>query len=344
MKKIGYTGPMNGAMTAVLGLLAVAALSGCDMLTNMVGVHPNTPTPGQAFEGMQCSAVRPQTEPDLMGWDPGSRANLNSLSNQGVVAVRYAANGCDVQLEVISNCIGRGKYAYETYAATQTKFARNQQELYAQLPLGAANLAGRLQGNRSLRTDYMLVGMRTLKAGSGFNRALLRGPDCARATHIVTRVYVGGFAMAAGETQSLSAAATVFGSGVGGYAGGLSEVVFNEGIAGACAAAQNEGRESPLCVVPLRLGLMKLDEVGVRCPPGTIWSGNECKGTVNTSCAPGLHFVEGTGCVPDLVVPPPPPPNDPQACKDARSLAAHGDTSMAYHLAVNQCQKLGGRP
>jgi hypothetical protein len=52
---------------------------------------------GDAFGGMQCSSVRPPTEPDLMGWDSGSRANLKSLHEQGVVAVRYRAEGCNVE-------------------------------------------------------------------------------------------------------------------------------------------------------------------------------------------------------------------------------------------------------
>ncbi len=41
-----------------------------------------------------------------MAWDPGSRSNLNRLRRQGVVAVRYAAIGWNVELELLSNCIG----------------------------------------------------------------------------------------------------------------------------------------------------------------------------------------------------------------------------------------------
>jgi hypothetical protein len=69
---------------------------------------PEATSTGDAFPGVKCSAVRPQTEPDLMGWDSGSRANLNSLRRQGIIAVRYDAKGCNVELEVLSNCIGKG--------------------------------------------------------------------------------------------------------------------------------------------------------------------------------------------------------------------------------------------
>ena len=58
--------------------------------------------PKDAFEGIQCSAIRPPTEPDLMGWDPGSRLNLSRLQHSGVVGVRYKAEGCNVELEVLN--------------------------------------------------------------------------------------------------------------------------------------------------------------------------------------------------------------------------------------------------
>jgi len=49
-----------------------------------------------AFKGegdAACAAIRPQTEPDLMGWDADSRLNLKALQEQGVVGVRYKAVG-----------------------------------------------------------------------------------------------------------------------------------------------------------------------------------------------------------------------------------------------------------
>ena len=223
-------------------------------------------TTGKAFEGIQCSAVRPQTEPDLMAWDPGSRANMKTLSDQGVVAVRYEANGCDVRLEVLSNCIGEGKYDYRPYSATATKMARTQQELYTELPLGAASLSGHLKGGKALRTDYILVGIRTLKAGAAYPRSLLRG-DCGAATHIVSRMYVGGFAMVAGETQALSGGATIFGLSAGGSSGSVVETVQKEGNAQACERAQTEEKETSACGVPLRLGLLRLDQVQPVQPP-----------------------------------------------------------------------------
>ena len=92
---------MSGARVAPCAAFAalVSSLFACAPPANVAGETLKSPTTtGEAFEGVQCSAVRPQTEPDLMAWDPGSRSNLNRLRAAGVVAVRYQAVGCNVKL------------------------------------------------------------------------------------------------------------------------------------------------------------------------------------------------------------------------------------------------------
>ena len=167
-------------------------------------------------------------------------------------------SGCDLRLEVLPNCMGRGSYSHEPYTANDTKIMRNSQELFASLPLRAANLKGELQKGRALRTDFMLAGMYTLPPGSAYPRTMLSGKDCDRATHVVARIYVGGFAMASGETQSMEAAATVFGVGAGGSSEESMQRITNEGIADACNQTQKTGEPSQQCDVPLRVGLFEL--------------------------------------------------------------------------------------
>ncbi len=226
------------------------------------GGTTQTPTSNkEAFgdlAGVQCSAVRPQTEPDLMAWDPGSRMNLNNLRHQGVVAVRYQATGCNVELELIPDCVGKSQYQYAPYASNDRKLVSSKQELFAELPLGAARLAGRLDGEHSLRADYMLVGMAAIPATSVVQVSDLEGPGCGRATHVISRVYLGGFGMASGNRQVLTAQSTVFGAGLGGNSDESVARVANEGNPDACAAAQQSGQERQLCAVPLRVGLLAL--------------------------------------------------------------------------------------
>jgi flagellar motor protein MotB len=261
-----------------------------------------------------------------MAWDPGSRANLSRLRRRGVVAVRYHAVGCNVELELLSNCIGTSvKYEFSPYSANEHKVAHNASELFAALPLGAASLSGKVQGNRALRTDYMLAGQYAVPPEATFKRSELRGVDCAKATHVVSTVYVGAFAMAAGERRTMDGSATVFGIGsVGGGSHADVEILGDEGSATACKSSQDDGKENERCGVPLRVGLVALDAPAepvcptgstlqgdkcvrtnvvthVDCPAGTKWDGAKCAASVDTGCAAGMHFESARGCVGNVV-------------------------------------------
>lgn len=210
-----------------------------------------------------------------MAWDSGSRANLKALHEQGVVAVRYRAEGCNVELEVL-DCVGEGQYELSPYSASETKIARTAQELYAELPIGAARLGGRVGGGRALRTDYMLVGVLRIPVMKSFPAEKLKG-SCARATHVVGKIYVGGFAMASGQSERLGTAATFFGAGVEGSSDRSAERLAKEGNASACEKAQQEGTLETGCSVPLRVGLVPITgRAEGSCAAGTRWDGNSC--------------------------------------------------------------------
>jgi hypothetical protein len=317
------------ATARVLRALAIVGLAACAPPVNIAGDTLQGPRTGDAFEGVQCSAVRPQTEPDLMAWDPGSRANLNRLRGAGVVAVRYEAKGCNVELELLSNCIGvANKYQFSPYSANEHKVAHNASELFAQLPIGAAALGADVKGGRALRTDYMLAGQYSLPPDATFRASDLRGLDCRRATHVISAIYVGAFVMGAGESRELDTKATLFGAGMHSDNNASVDVLNTEGDADACFAAQKDGKESFGCAVPLRIGLAVLDAsvaavcpegstvqgnkcvrtnlvTQVECPAGTSWNGTGCAGKVDTTCASGMHFQAERGCVVDSMTPPP---------------------------------------
>jgi len=149
-----------------------------------------------------------------MGWDSGSRLNLKSNQEQGVVAARCKAEGCNVELEVL-NCIGEGTYAFSPYSATETNTAKSARGLYADLPIGAACLGSKVGGDRALWTDYMLTGVYRMSSFEAFLVSKLRGSRCDAATHVVSKMYVDGFGMVAGVTETLEASASVFGAGAG---------------------------------------------------------------------------------------------------------------------------------
>lgn len=222
-----------------------------------------------------------------MGWKASQRASLSALRRQGVVAVRYEKNGCDVELEVLPDCIGDGDYVFSPYVANESKLARDRAELRAKLPLGAAELGGHLAEGWSLRTDYRLAGMLSLPPGKRYAHDALRGLDCDRATHVVARIYLGGFALAVGESRTIAAAATLFGAGVSGEHLAQTERLASEGDADGCKEAQREGVESPRCDVPLRLGLL---------PLGTPIDGQAAAPDPATGLAP-LATADEHGCI-----------------------------------------------
>ena len=217
------------------------------------------PTTVKEAFGVKCDAVQAQTAPDLMAWDSAARANLSRLRDKGIVAVRYEKRGCEVTLELLPSCKGSGSYKYTPYNASESKVASNENELVSALPLGASSLSARVKKGQTLRTDYTMVGTDSLAADRRVSRASLRGPDCPRATHVVSTVYLGGFALAAGTKAELGGSVKVFGVGAEGESKAAGERLVSEGSAEACAEAQKTGKETKLCAVPLRVGLLALD-------------------------------------------------------------------------------------
>jgi len=237
-------------------VVPVAAFPACGGPAAAVAGEPTTVK--EAF-GVKCDAAQAQSAPDLMAWDSAARANLSRLRDKGIVAVRYEKHGCDVTLELLPSCKGSGSYRYSPYNASESKVASTENELFAALPLGASSFSARVKKGQTLRTDYTMVGTDALAADKHVSRASLRGPDCPRATHVVSTVYLGGFALAAGTKAELGGSAKVFGLGASGSSQAAGERLVTEGSAEACAEAQKSGKEAKLCAVPLRVGLLPLD-------------------------------------------------------------------------------------
>jgi outer membrane protein OmpA-like peptidoglycan-associated protein len=241
-----------------LGALGLVLLAACS--PPQIAGKPLAPTTTQdAFKGTSCSAVRPQTEPDLMAWDPQSRGLLSVLHRREVVVVRYAANGCNVELELLSNCHAKGAYEFAPYASRSFKLAHNENELFAQLPIGALDIAANLSGDRAIRTDFMFVGIDSLPDDATFRSTDLAGIDCPRATHVVNRVYLGGFAMAAGESRTLDATSTFLGTQAGAKSAASIRQLDSEGNVEDCETAQRDGKPNGGCQTPLRIGLLPIE-------------------------------------------------------------------------------------
>jgi len=249
-----------------------------------------------AAAGVNCASVAAPTEPELMAWEPQSRTMLDRLRRQGVVAVRYEANGCDVSLELLPQCIGpRNRYVYSPLKASASHVAHDVTELFSQLPLGASNVSGLLKDNHALRTDFMVVGSVALPQGSTITEYDLVGPECKKATHVISALYVGGFAMAA--TKNNRSSASLFGIAI---APG-TEGITREGYAAICERAANEKIELEGCSVPLRVSLLSLDGKSPpsRCTAGFFFDGTRCVAGTQpkpTSASAECHSTAETTC------------------------------------------------
>jgi hypothetical protein len=87
----------------------------------------------------------------------------------------------------------------------------------------------------------VLVGARAIRGHENFGRNDLVGSDCARATHVISRIDQGGFVMM-----------------VSGGGDAKPELIDRGGDADACDRARAERREDPQCAVPLRVGLLPI--------------------------------------------------------------------------------------
>ncbi len=259
----------------------VALIGGAALGIFACSKNPLAPRAGHeanAVHGVDCSAVKAPLEPDLALWEPASRAQLDKLRRQGVVAVRYETHGCEVSLELLPQCVGpKNRYVYSPYSATDTKIARDASELFAKLPLGAANASSLLRDHRVLRMDAKLVGTVGLPAGSTITEYDLVGPECKRATHVISAVYVGGFAMAAADARQVGSTNL--------FAAPPIDGMTREGQAQICERADAEGIELPGCSVPLRVALAPIGGAAPQaavprkepaCSAGEVFDGRRC--------------------------------------------------------------------
>ena len=221
--------------------------------------EPKPPTAGEQATAVKCAATGPVMELPTVALDPGSRRELAAELEAGVVAVRFRAEGCKMELELLPHCVGTPKYEYQPFwsAKTNTEIVHDAQELAFKLPLGAEKLGGMLGGDRVLRTDSLVVGVAAVPDGA---QVRFVGPDCERATHAVRKFYLGGFAMVRGASRLLEGGTSVFRTGDASQTNEV-ERVAQEGDPAECEQAAKQGTRRQQCAVPVRIRIVPLKRV-----------------------------------------------------------------------------------
>jgi len=316
--------PARTPYSAVAALVSLGAL-----VTLAVACGPGNVASGLAKppefapkDQTKCGVTKSQAEPLIVEWPSASRAQLESKARKGGVVVHYI--GCEMR--VLKQCSAPGKYEYSATTRKKDRIVmRDADELYANIPVGAAKLEATLAKSGQLSVDMVIVG-RYEAERPRLRMDELEG-ECGEATHVVSALTVGAFAFASGADAEVPASGSVLGAGGGGKSASKRDVIAEDGDPKGCDGATPSDKAPPAqCGALLRLEVTPLGEAKkltascpagtewdgtqcmgkkvvtkVDCPGGTTWDGAKCTGIASTECAGGMHFEAGRGCVGNVV-------------------------------------------
>jgi hypothetical protein len=241
----------RGAPSAAY-LVAVSLVAGCVRAPESAPPDP----PSIAAAGLpQCTIVPSQLRPLIVEWTGADRGSLELRLKSGPVVVRY--EGCS--LELLPECTPAGTYTYAGFTRKRDHVAiLSSDDLFTQLPVGAARLEGTLARAGALQIDMTLVGQ---------YRSDLRDPRtdqltgrCDGATHMISAAQVGAFALYTSATRELAATGA---QSVDGH-----EVLTADGVPAACEAASAADLVPPDgCAALLRIELTPIRAGTVEPPP-----------------------------------------------------------------------------
>ncbi len=231
-------------------LLVVGALVGCRPDGGGPGPRP-LPFPDREAK---CGVAKSQSEPLIVEWPSASRAKLEALSKRGVVVVSY--QGCEMR--VLGHCRAPGQYAFTgTTRKRDVVSIHDADELYANIPTGAARLEGKLQSSGELNVTMTIVGR--YEASEPFVDANALVGDCAGATHVVSGLMAGAFKFFAGAGTEAGGGVDVMGAGAGAKTSSQSELLNEDGDEEACEKSTSADKAPPEgCGAILRVEVVPL--------------------------------------------------------------------------------------
>lgn len=248
----------NGTAATALGvsLLLAPACSGAPAASAV------TPTIEGAGDESTCKIAKDPLSPFIVEWPGTNKLELDLASQRGVVIVSFV--GC--VMKVLANCQSGGGYELRMATPVRDRVSiNNENDLYANFPLGVAGLRGDLRSSGKLDLTYVAVG----------ERAATRPPqglsgDCRGATHFVRTITVGAYLLEADGTARVGAGVDGPGAGVGARAGHREESRRLRG-AGDVDSCERLVETQARCTVPLKLGLapLSVDDSRRSTPPAT---------------------------------------------------------------------------
>jgi len=248
---------IHGPPAPVVALLVIAVGAGAAC------AGTGTPPIMAGREGMlsqtavaqKCSeAARGHDRPFVVEWDATDLASFEAKAGRDTMFVDY--EGCT--LDVLYSCNdpnvqGRlGTYGQPTFTSggVQGFEVKNEGELYAKLPLGAAAFSGKVAAGEELHLKYFVSGVATSTRDAIFRNEIQKYPGCAKATHFVWAYNLGAFSLDTKERNSEELHAKMGNAGGGGdHSHELTSVAQGGDIASFTTQDQRA------CRVPVRLAL-----------------------------------------------------------------------------------------
>jgi len=256
---------MNGMSIRIGGLLGVAALAGAAGCMQSSTAKARSVLPHVPAEQAKCRVAASQSSPLVTEWPASEKANLEVLLRNGTVAVAYS--GCSMRL--LPECRVKGEYHWQrTTPSTDSLEINDSDELFAKLPLGAASLEGELKRSGKLSVKTTVSGQLRLENASVAE--IPREGACAQATHLLSSLSLGAFALTAGGQKDSKLGASITLGEASAKTERSAEMLRSAGDFDTCAQSTNDSPHVN-CASPIQAFLTPLpgrtEEEG---PPGTV--------------------------------------------------------------------------
>ncbi len=205
-------------------------------------------------------AKKGHDRPFVVEWDATDLASFEAKAARDTIFVKY--EGC--KLVVLDRCsdpnaggkLGAYGSPQFTSGTLQGFEMKNEGELYAKLPLGAASLSGRVQAGESLKLKYFVSGVAQNTRDSIYASDVKGNAGCAEATHFVYAYNLGAFELGSAASSSGEAEGSVAGLGsAGGKRSHEESAVSSGGKLTSC-----ETQDQRACRVPIRLALREISK------------------------------------------------------------------------------------
>jgi hypothetical protein len=216
----------------------------------------------KTFAGAHKCDPKGHARPFVIEWDATDMSQFEAVASGDVVFVKY--QGCDLQ--VVDSCrndslkgsLGSYRSVDWTSGSIEKIDVKNEGELYAKLPLGAASLGGRVAAGESFLMEYFVAGTRTATRPSQLKAELAKVPGCRGVTHFVYSYNLGAFALGSTKNIRGEVNSSVWGVDAGGSSKYASAAEKKGGVLASCRG--ETVKEVETCKTPIRLTLREIED------------------------------------------------------------------------------------